>query len=65
MLQESLSTRTPQGPGRRSSAPLRQALLLCLQGERVLSTELRRELAARGLDLETFARALEAPRVSV
>jgi hypothetical protein len=43
---------SPRGPHRDD---LVQTLHLCLQGERVLTAGLRRELAARGLDLEAFA----------
>jgi hypothetical protein len=41
------------GPGRDE---LLHALHLCLQGERVFTSELRREIAARGVDLESLAR---------
>jgi hypothetical protein len=41
---------------------LLQTLHLCLRGERVLTTRLRQELAARGLDLEAFAASAPAGR---
>jgi hypothetical protein len=34
---------------------LLDAFRLCLEGERVLTSDLRQELAVRGLDLETLA----------
>lgn len=40
------------GPGRDE---LLHALHLCLQGERVFTSDLRREIAARGVDLESLA----------
>jgi len=36
---------------------LLHTLHLCLRGERVLTARLRREVAARGLDLEALARS--------
>ena len=40
------------GPGRDD---LLATLHLCLRGERVFTSELRREIAARGVDLESLA----------
>jgi hypothetical protein len=46
------------GPGRDD---LLEALRLCFQGERVFTSDLRQEISARGLDLESLASSEPLP----